>query len=107
MKKITTSLLALLFTIITFAQTTETSPAKNLAIVPQYSGMYVFLNCTPVREYEYVATIKKSFFVESMSDFFSKYASHAKSLYPNADAIIFHDVMFGFGKDKFDVIKFK
>lgn len=104
-KTVTTLALALLFTLCATAQTIEVK--KNLAEVPQYSGMYVFFNCNPVKEYEYVATVKKAFIIDNMNDFFTKYSAYAKSLYPNADGIIFHDVQLGFGKDKFDVIKFK
>lgn len=108
MKKIFTYLtFLLLFSIESFAQQPGTLPAKNLATVNQYSGMFVFFDCTPVREYEFVATVKKTFVVSGAIDAFTKYAAYAKEKYPSADGIIFHEIQMGFGPDKFDVIKFK
>lgn len=80
---------------------------KSYAEVNQYSGVYVFYMCKPVREYEYIATIKKTVFAETHQEALVKYAEIAKKEYPNCEAIIMNKFENGFSKDVFDVIKFK
>lgn len=96
--------IALTLSLISFAQD---APKKNLAEVNQYSGVYVFIDCKPVREYEFIATMKKAVAVNSAMEAIKKYAAMAKKEYPDCDAIIFHDVVMSLSKDQFDVIKFK
>jgi len=110
MKKtlITMFIVALLAPISGMAQSAPTEPIKkDLAEVPQYSGVYVFLITKPVREYEYIATIKKSVVWKTAQEAIREYAKYAKEQHPNCDAIIFNDLQGGFSKDIFDVVKFK
>jgi hypothetical protein len=104
-KTVTTLALALLFTLCATAQTIEVK--KNTAEVPQYSGLYVYVFCKPIKEYTYITTMKKMVAANSYVEAFGKYAAIAKKEYPEADAIIFNDVSTGFNRDRFDVIKFK
>ncbi len=103
MKNILLSI-AILFSLCSFAQD---APKKNLAEVNQYSGVYVFFDSKPVREYEFIATMKKSGVFNSVTEALTKYATLAKKEHPDCDAIIFHNIQMGFSKDQFDVIKFK
>lgn len=104
MKKLTLLPVAILFAMIAFAQ----QPKKNLTEVNQYSGVYVFIDCKPVAEFTYIATMKKMCVANSMIDAVQKYAAMAKKEYPDCDAIIFHDVYNSiYTKDVFDVVKLK
>lgn len=78
-----------------------------MAEVNQYGGVYVFFACKPVQEYEFIATMRKTCVANSVTDSWSKYAVMAKKEHPDCDAIIFHDMVLGFSKDVFDVVKFK
>lgn len=91
---------------ITNAQTPEPIK-KSYAEVNQYSGVYVFYMCKPVREYEYIATMKKVVVADTHQEALVKYAALAKKEYPNCEAIIMNKFENGFSKDVFDVIKFK
>lgn len=98
----------LLSSLASFSQTPAPETLKkSYCEAPQYSGVYVFLLTKPVREYEYIATIKKTVVWNTVQDAVVKYAKYAKEQYPNCDAIIFNDVQGGFSKDIFDVVKFK
>jgi len=103
-KTVTTLALALLFTLCATAQTIEVK--KNTAEVPQISGMYIFFLSKPVKEYNYITTMKKIVFADGINEAVGKYAALAKKEYPEADGIIFNDIISG-SRDRFDVIKFK
>lgn len=104
MKNLIFSLALVTISLFSFAQELF---KKNLAEVNQYSGIYVFFDCKPLREYEYITTMKKNCVAKSITDAFQKYAAMAKKEFPQCDGIIFHDMQMDFSKDRFDVIKFK
>lgn len=84
----------------------QNSENYGVAQVQKYSGIYVFFNCTPVNEYEHLATVKKMVIANSISDG-AQYAALAKRDYPTCDAIIFRDMKLGFNKDEFEVVRFE
>lgn len=88
------------------AQTPE-QPKKGYAEVNQYSGIYVFYMCKPLREYEFIATMKKVVVAETTQEALIKYAALAKKEHPDCEGIIMNKLDNGFSKDVFDVIKFK
>ncbi len=105
MKKIATTLLIVIAATIANAQT-GAEIKKSYAEVNQYSGLYVFYFCKPVKEYEHIATIKKTFVVENTNEFLQKAASYSKKLHPDGEALIFNGSTSGWA-DYWDVVKFK
>lgn len=105
MKRILSTAVLLLLLSIAYSQTDCNK--KNVATVEQYSGLYVFAFSKPVNEIEHIATIRKTFIAETTLEFMQKAAAYTKSKYPDATAIIFHDVQNGFSKDTWDVVRFK
>jgi len=79
---------------------------KASAVVNQVEGIYVYTDCKPVLDYEYIGTIKSSF--AGTGQYYqvrNKLLKKCKKEYPNADAIV---IRFNTnGVDKADVIKFK
>lgn len=105
MKRIFIATALIFFYLITFAQTDCSK--VNIATVEQYSGLYVFAFSKPINETEHIATVRKTFVAETILEFLQKAAAYTKSKYPDATAIIFHDVQNGFSKDTWDVVRFK
>jgi hypothetical protein len=105
MKRLTLTLAFAFATLFTFAQ--SDCKQKDNATVVQYSGIYVFTFSTPVNQYENLGTIRKTFVAESIGEYLEKAAYYTKNQFPNADAIIFHNIKLGFTKDSWEVIRFK
>lgn len=78
---------------------------KTLANVKQDNGLYVFIESTPVSDYETLGNVKKTGLVmngkaEEMVKIITR---RAKDDYPTCDAVIFDDLKL----DHATVIKFK
>lgn len=101
------SVLAIIILFAGIAANAQEQPKKSAADVEQYSGCYIFYMCKPVREYDYLGTMKLSGVANTTKEAAAKYAAAAKKEYPEANGIIFNKLDNGFGKDIFDVIKFK
>ena len=75
--------------------------SKKTAEVEFKSGLYIFTDSKPVKEYDYLGSIK----VMTLSGYYKQaiplLLKKAKEKYPNADAIIYTDT------EKADVIRFK
>ncbi len=107
MKKVILVILCAL-TLNVFAQ----APApveKTLAKVDNIEGMLIFVNSTPVAEYQYLGTVK---FANTFSLKESQYThqrdvliKRAKEKYPEANGLIFHFVVGS--PDTAEAIKFK
>jgi hypothetical protein len=110
MKK--TILLIVLTGFLMSAYSQESKPKKSDATVEQIQGMYIFVDCTPKAEYQFLGTISSgSGFGKAMggaSEYDqkkSKLIRNAKEDFPQADGLILHFVKGG--KDTADAIKFK
>lgn len=70
------------------------APDKALAKVNREQGYYIFIQCTPVAEYEVLGTVKKTGIVWSGSpeEMYKIIIRRTKKEYPKADGIIFEDV---------------
>lgn len=80
-------------------------PAKSSATVNRISGLYCFIECQPVADYQVLGEVKKTGLVWSgkakeMRDILVK---RAMKDYDNAEGIIFDDI----AMDHATVIKFK
>ncbi len=106
MKKLMLPVVLILFsTVNAFAQTN--CNRSDLAEVDQFSGLYVFFQCKPVKEYTVLGSMKKALYASTMIDFEQKAAEKSKKDYPGADGIIIHSVSVESFKDSWDIIKFK
>ncbi len=78
---------------------------RTLANVKQNNGLYIFIEATPVADYETLGTVKKTGFVMSggAKEMVKILTRRAKDDYPNAEAIIFDDLSL----EHATVIKFK
>lgn len=75
---------------------------KSHAAVNQVQGVYVFVDCKPIKETQYVGTVKAGVtWSGSYKEVIEKLVKKAKKEYPDAEGIIFN------GDEKADVIKFK
>lgn len=86
---------------------TTTNKDNALARVNKKQGVYLFTDCEPVQDYEYLGTVKAGLTFtsgqyEAVRDVLIK-----KTLkkYPNANGIIFH--FYDGGVDKADAIQFE
>ena len=96
---ITALLLGLMATGFTVQQIT-----KNTAAVKQIEGIYIFFASEPVREYEYLGTVKVGATWDSKTiTRLNSMIKNCKSDYPTAEALIFKNTDFGSA----DAIKFK
>lgn len=78
---------------------------KSTAEVEQMQGFFVFVNCTPVLEYEYLGTEKPGLTWDD--DFVSvrdKMLKKCRKSFPEADGLIFH---LSSNSNRCDAIKFK
>lgn len=81
-------------------------PKKATGEVEQMQGLYIFTDCKPVLEYEYLGTVKATFSMDSQyQGVRDKLIRKAKKDFPNADGIILQ--FKSGGTDKCDAIKFK
>jgi hypothetical protein len=105
MKKISLGILTGLSLTLLIAFSTATQEIKNsTAEVKQVQGLYIFTDCKPVKEVDYLGTVKVKGVVMSnkytaMRDLLIK---KAKKDFPKADGIIISDDSF-----EADAIKFK
>lgn len=77
---------------------------KSTGEVEQYEGLYIFTDCKPVMETEYIGTVKSSF-GSQYQDVRDKLIKKAKKDYPEAEALVL--TLKSGGTDKCDVVKFK
>lgn len=78
----------------------------NTAEVEQIKGMYVFCDSKPVREYEYLGSVRNGIGVSSQyTSVRNRLLNNARKEYPEANGIIIHLNSEGF--DRADCIKFK
>jgi len=80
---------------------------NNIAEVNQIEGYYIFTDCKPVKEYQYLGTVKVTggFSSGQYTDVLKKIVKRAHDTFPSADALILH---FTSGAaDHADAIKFK
>jgi len=94
-----------LTTLFAFAVITY-EPQKKTAEVEQMEGLYIFTDCKPVLEYEYLGTVKASIgWSAQYQSVRNKLIKKAKKEFPNAEGVIFQ--FKAGGTDKCDVIKYK
>ena len=89
MKKILTVLIVLAITSLSFKSYEDYK--KSDAKVNQAEGIYIFLESTPLKEYEVLGTVKKTGIVWSgqPNEMLRIILRRARRDYPNCDAIIF------------------
>lgn len=75
--------------------------AKNSATVNQVEGIYIFTDCKPVREYEYLGSVNALTANGYYEQVRSASIKQGKKKYPTMDALIIHD------EGKADCIKLK
>ncbi len=92
MKKILTVLIVLAITSLSFKSYEDYK--KSDAKVNQAEGIYIFLESTPLKEYEVLGTVKKTGIVWSgqPNEMFRTILRRARRDYPNCDAVIFDDI---------------
>jgi hypothetical protein len=79
---------------------------KNQAKVVQYQGLYLFVDCEPIKETKYLGTIKTKFSLSSSqySSLRDKLIKKCKGDYPDAQGLIIKFV--SGGTDTGDAVKF-
>ncbi|MDR2653326.1 MAG: hypothetical protein LBC68_13655 [Prevotellaceae bacterium] len=90
-----------------FAFTTQNYMTSNrTAEVNRYENLYIFTDCVPVSDYEYLGTVKLTVaWSGQYQGIRDKLIKKAKKEYPEAEGLIFN--FYDGGTDKADVIKFK
>lgn len=85
----------------------ENAQNKNQAKVSQYQGLYLFVDCEPIKETKYLGTIKSkmSFSSAQYSSLRDKLIKKCKGDYPDAKGLIIKFV--SGGTDTGDAIKFE
>lgn len=81
---------------------------NNLAEVNQVQGYYIFVDSKPVKEYEYLGTVKVTAWNVSSEQYQGVrdgLIKKARKEYPKGDGIIFN--FSASGSDQADVVKFK
>jgi len=78
---------------------------KDMARVTKYQGLYVFMQCQPLGEYQELGTVKKTGIVWNgdPTEMYETLVKKAKKNYDDAQGIIFDDVKM----EHATVIKFK
>lgn len=91
MKKIVICLMFGLFILGLSVQAQEEIKIKNsTAEVSQVQGLYIFVKCKPVKEYEYLGTVKGAFVGSAEFDkLMEGVIKKAKKKFPEANALIF------------------
>jgi len=108
MKKIILgSLIGVCMTTILAFTVANYDPKKSTAEVEQYEGLYVFVDSKPVKEYDYLGTVKASMTLgdTQYTGCRDRMIKKCKKDYPQADGIII--TFKSGGADKADAIKFK
>lgn len=78
----------------------------NTAEVNQLQGLYIFSDCKPILDYDYLGTVKSTItFDGQYQSVRDKLIERTKEKYPNADGIILN--LKAGRTDRCDVIKFK
>jgi len=92
MKKIFFGLIIL--SLLSFSFKSYFDNQKSDARVNQAEGLYVFLQSTPLREYEVLGTVKKTGFVWTgqPEEMYRIILRRAKKEYPNCEGVIFEDI---------------
>ncbi len=102
MKKILLSIV--IISLVTMSFSVIVSDEKASANVNQVQGLYIFQQCKPVKETEYLGSVKKSVSLTGKpSEMLNSMIKKAKKEYPQCQAIIFVDD----DMDKVDCVKFK
>ena len=110
MKKISLGvLIGLSLTLLIAFSSDKTQEVKNsTAEVNQVEGLLIFTDCKPVKEYEYLGTVKSStggFGNSQYEGVRNRLIKKVKNEYPKADGAIMY---LNYGQaDKADAIKFK
>ena len=74
------------------------------AIVNQIEGLYIYILCTPVNEFQIIGSDEKHFVLSgNPSELIKSFIKRTKKDYPNANGIIFST----YNLDKCQIIKFK
>ncbi|MBR9859803.1 hypothetical protein GYB22_03460 [bacterium] len=104
MKKSIFLIITFLFILSAFKTDQEVKP--NVAEVDQIHGCYVFIDSKPMKEYEYLGTVKKimTWGTGQYQDVRDALLKKAKKEYPDANGMIFH--FHDGGADEVDAIKF-
>lgn len=77
---------------------------KNIGTVEQQQGIFIFILCKPVAEYEYIGSIQqKAAWTGQPSEMLSGMLKKLKKEHPEANGIIFTSL----DMDKADCVKFK
>lgn len=84
-------------------------PANHAsALVEQYEGIYIFSDCKPTEQYEYLGTVTSNtagFGSPQYEDVRDRLIRNGKKAYPEGQAIILH--LKSGATDKGDMIRFK
>ena len=103
--------IAIMLSVVSITTAQDCKAKKDDAIVEQYSGVYIFVDCKPKAEYKFLGTVNSgSGFGKAMmgtpeyDQKKMKLIEKVKKDYPQADGIIIHFVKGG--KDSADAIKF-
>lgn len=106
MKKLSYLLVTMFIIITSIAATLVYEPKNATAEVEQIQGFYVFTDSKPVKDFEYIGTVKSSITLTGQYEpVRNKLLQKARKEFPQADGIILHLV--NGGVDKADCIKFK
>lgn len=77
---------------------------NNTAQVEQIQGLYIFMFCKPISEYQYIGSVSKSVVWTGRPDeMLNTMINKVKKDFPTADGLIFTDTQM----TKVDAIKFK
>lgn len=108
MKKLIYPFICALLIFSSIAATVAYEAKNSTAEVEQYEGIFIFTDSKPVKEYDYLGTIKGPSITWDGGQYFglrNSLIKKCKKDYPSANALILHPNNNGF--DKADVIKFK
>lgn len=83
----------------------QAAPDKSACNAEKIEGVYVFIHCKPVAQYDFVGTVKITGMVSvnSLDHMMNLCIKQARKDYPTADAII----VTGANCEKADAVKFK
>lgn len=80
------------------------SVEKDIAIVDQKEGLYIFMLCKPKSEYKYLGSVKKAIsWTGQPGEMLNSMIKKVKNNYPEANGIIFTSV----DMDRVDAIHFE
>lgn len=88
MKHLLITLMLMLTISFAKAQSTD-KPAKELARVEMYQGYYIFIEAKPIREYEYLGTVKAGMTWNGyLDEILASILKKVKNDYPRAEGLI-------------------